>query len=103
MKDWLARLWSWLGDQFKRRPLAVVGLLLGALLVSLFLYQQTQVENKVNKNTSSIHAVQKAFCNGSAPYTPMVERNCHKLLDQLLRNPTTEQAERLREIIKENP
>ena len=100
MKDSLAQLWLWLGDQFRRRPVAVTGMLLGAVIfVGVFSYVLWEQDH----TNAKIRAVQSAFCNGKAPYTKAIEENCHKLLDQLLRNPTTEQADRLREIVKESP
>jgi hypothetical protein len=99
--DKLAAAWLWIGDRFRRRPIAVVGFLLGAVIfagaTSYILVQQ-------NHNASRIEKVQDVLCGGKEKViTKKVQANCQRLLDRLLEHPTQEQADRLKQIIKENP
>jgi hypothetical protein len=99
MMDRLAAAWLWVGERFRRRPIAVVGLILGAVIfasgITYVLIEQNNTENDIRK-------VQDVICNNSGPYTARVQKNCHHLLDQLLKNPTPQQAKRLKQIIKES-
>lgn len=98
--DVLTDTWEATGEWFRRRPVAIIGTLTGAMIFCvligyLFVNQNT--------NQADIRQVQSAFCNGSAPYDTQTEINCRHLLDQLLKNPTPAQAERLRDIVRESP
>jgi hypothetical protein len=99
--DWLARMWERAGRWFSHRPAAVIGTLAGAVLfaglMGVLIFKQ-------NEQGTSLREVQSVFCNGAIEH-PTVEQqiNCQHLLDQLLKNPTQDQAVRLREIIKEAP
>lgn len=99
--DWLVRAWSWLGECFHRRPVAVTGVVVGALifggLMGFLLVKQ-------DENTSRIQHVQEVLCSsGHQISSQMQERNCQQLLNHLLEHPTKSQAERLRQILKETP
>jgi hypothetical protein len=99
--DWFARMWERAGLWFARRPVMVIGTLLGAVLfatlMGILIFKQ-------NKQATSLHEVQSVFCNGAIEVpTPEQAVNCQRLFDQLLRDPTEAQAVRLREIIKETP
>jgi len=96
----LAAVWVWVGNHFKRRPVAVVGFVLGAVL---FASAMGYLLIEQNSNANDIHKVQEVICNSSGPYTEQIEANCRHLLDQLLKHPTPQQAERLKQIIKETP
>jgi len=92
--------WETLGHYFGRRPIQVVGIIIGSVLVIGLLAYSSITSTR---NTTELERVQAAFCNGDAPYNSAQQQNCRKLLDQLLKNPSPEQAKRLREIVKEQP
>lgn len=92
--------WESAGHYFGHRPIQVIGIIIGSVLViALLAYSSITSTN----NSSQLDEVQAAFCNGSATYNTTQQHNCRQLLDQLLKNPTPEQARRLREIVKETP
>lgn len=96
--DYFATCWEALGRYFGHRPLQMIGLFVGAavVIVALAFSSISTVHN-----SGRINKVQAAFCNGDAKFNSTQKMNCRKLLDQLLKNPTPEQARRLREIVKE--
>lgn len=95
--DVASECWIWLGAQFRRRPLATLGVVIGCLLfVALGLYTYHEAD-QANKHAQEIS---RAFCNGRArKFTPEIRTNCRALLTQLLRDPSSEQVARLREIV----
>lgn len=97
----LAAAWLWIGNCFKRRPIAVVGFILGAVI---FAGTASYILVNQNHNTSRIEKVQDVLCGGKEKViTKKVQANCQHLLDRLLEHPTQEQADRLKQIIKETP
>lgn len=100
LMDRLTTCWQWLGRLFERRPLAVILVVVGALAFAGFM---GAILVKQDRQQTRLNDVQRAFCNGDAPYNKTQQENCRKLLDQLLENPTAEQAAKLRKIVKEAP
>lgn len=94
----MADLWERGGHYLGHRPAQIVGIFLGGtILIVLLAYSSLTA----NSNEHRIEKIQSAFCNGSAVYSTIEQKNCRHLLDQLLKNPTPEQARRLRELVKE--
>lgn len=98
--DLLARIWERCGDWFGHRPIAVIGTLLGAII---FAGAMGFVIVRQNDQQTHIEQVQSAFCNErvDSVTSAQQEANCRDLLNRLLKNPTPEQARRLRQIIQE--
>lgn len=93
-----ARLWTWVRKILYERPFQFIGYLLAAatLVVVLGYSLATSYENN-----NVIDQFQNALCRGDMPYTPAERVRCRNLLNQLLKDPSPQQRERLREIVKE--
>ena len=103
--DWCAKVWLYFGDSFGVRPVTIIGVTLGAIILTgLATYGAvTSSTNRddIEKNTLDISEVQDAFCNGQAP--PNDAKNnklCNDLLKQLLENPNEANVERLKEVVR---
>jgi hypothetical protein len=93
--DKASRIWERFGRYFAHRPAQICGLLLGCLILVIVI----AVSSITFNNRKDISQIKHAFCNNSGPYTQHERAACQHLLDQLLKNPTPEQARRLREIV----
>lgn len=93
-----AKLWIRVRTVLAERPAQFIGYMLGSLAL-LFVGGYLLTTSYTNNN--ELDKIQRSFCKGDARYTQEVEKRCHRLLDQLLRNPTPTQTERLREIVKD--
>lgn len=94
----LVDLWENCGRYLGHRPAQIIGIILGgAILIGLLGYSSVTATS----NTTHIENIQNAFCNGNLTDTVEQQRNCRQLLDRLLKDPTPEQAKRLRELVKE--
>lgn len=101
LMDKMGVVWLRLSGYFGGRPIQICGILAGALILIILLFYSAA---NTTKNTVTLRDIQNAFCNGDAEvYTKDQEENCQKLLEQLLKNPTPEQRDRLRELVKETP
>ena len=95
--DRIAGCWLWLSSRFHRRPLAVLGLLLGAVIwVGLMAWLFVETE----KTQNDIDAVAAALCGGKQiednPLPPEVQANCRLLFDRLFESATPDQLEKAR-------
>jgi len=90
--DRIARCWLWLSEKFNRRPLAVLGLLLGAMIwIGLMGWLFVETE----KTQNDIDKVAAALCGGKAKQiTPEIAANCQLLFDRLFENATPEQLKK---------
>lgn len=95
--DGLAAWWEKCGRWLGHRPAQII-FMLSALVatVLVLLSLATAFHNK-----ASIEDIQAAFCNGGQNYDAQQRENCHKLLTQLLKDPTPEQKARIRQIATE--
>lgn len=95
--DQFAKVRDAIANYFANRPMQIVGTLAGAALFIGILATSLSASNRAD-----LSEVRAAFCNGDVTYNEAQRENCQKLLDQLLKNPTPDQARRLREIVKES-
>lgn len=99
--DFLARSWLFVGARFGVRPVTVIGLFAGAVLFASGL---TFAVAKSGSADAKVNEIRRVLCDGSAMADdPANRQRCRALLEQLLNDPTREQVERLRELIKEKP
>lgn len=104
--EYLAEIWVRTGAFFGRRPVQILGLALGGvILIGVLGYSATTANN----NQNDINDVKKAFC--VPPIGARLSRHekldqvhkCQALLGRLLEHPTPAQARRLKQIVKETP
>jgi hypothetical protein len=93
------KAWNDLGQWMARRPMQMIGTILGLVLTVILVYSALQTKT----NEVDISNIQKVFCSAEDTPGPQQRENCQKLLDQLLKNPTPQQTARLREIVEEAP
>lgn len=91
---YISVVWLKVGDFFKSRPMTIIGVVLGAMIfagsLGVVLVRQETTNVKVKE-------IRNAFCNGENPNP----QKCQKLFDALLKNPTPDQAKRLKEIVRQ--
>lgn len=92
----MASCWEWLGCLLGERPIQILFLTIGAMVVAGALGYSIATSHE---NRDNINQIKAAFCN--APNKADNVKQCHQLLDRLLANPTPAQVKRLRQIIKE--
>jgi hypothetical protein len=96
-----ARWWEVCGEWLKHRP-AQVGLIIVGLAATVLVL--LAVAASLSAKTD-VGEVRENFCNGQniAPSSEIQSKNCQKLLDKLLKNPTPAQRKRIQEIARETP
>jgi predicted PurR-regulated permease PerM len=104
--DKIAECWLWLSQRLHRRPLAVIGLLVGALVwVGLMSWLFVQTEN----TRDEIQKVQSALCgDNSSSINPgnlpsPVKANCQLLFNRIWDNATPEQISEAKRRLREAP
>ena len=94
--DSCATVWLYVGERFRARPATIVGIVVGAILLTTILTYTLVEQYSTNKQVDKVTA---AFCNG--PDNVMNEKRCQELLRALLRNPDRKNAKRLKEIVRD--
>jgi len=103
LMDRFASCWLWMRRKIYKRPLAVIGALLGATIwLALMVWLFVQTENTQDE----IKNVAAALCGGMPNHTnprdlpPKVQKNCQLLFDRIFENATPQQIERANEIMR---
>lgn len=97
--DRLANCWKWMSGVMRDRPVQLTLYAVGVVLLAIAL---TASLVKSHNNEVNIGAIKSVLCAQVPGQSPADRtRDCQRLLDELLRNPTPEQARRLRQIIKD--
>lgn len=102
--DRFANCWLWMRGKIYRRPLAVIGALLGAtiwLILMVWLFVETE------NTQDEIKSVQSALCGGMTNHSnpkdlpPAVQKNCQLLFDRIFESATPEQIARANDILRQ--
>jgi len=90
--DGFAPYWEAMGEFFKRKPMFVLAIIVSSVIVALAAITFATTAKEVSD-------VSNAFCNGQKrDFDDQQKRNCRALFDQLLKDPSPEQKQRIKEI-----
>ena len=93
--DGFAPYWERIGAFMHRRPTFILAIIVSCVIVTLAAITVATTAKEVDTVTS-------AFCNGQKKkFDQQQMRNCRALLDQLLKDPSPEQRERIKQIARE--
>lgn len=93
--DGFAPYYEALAEFMHRRPVFVLAVLVSSIIVAIAAVTFATTAKEVS-------SVSNAFCNGQKEqFDEMQRRNCRSLLDQLLKDPSPQQKERIKEIARE--
>lgn len=90
--DGFAPYWEKLSEFMRRRPVFMLAMIVSMAIVTLAAITFATTAKEVS-------SVSGAFCNGQKEeFDAKQQRNCRALLDQLLKDPSPEQKQRIKEI-----
>lgn len=103
-KDWAIDSWERCGEFLKCRPALVFCVFLASIFIAVITTASVYSTITATDNKNNITKITSSFCNTKAIGKPPTSQNteiCRELLDQLLKNPTNAQRERLRQLATE--